>query len=65
MIANDDAPSLDEVGQRLNNLEIAMEAQGSINQRLIAIIVELKTMLENGEGNGQKPSALILPPRLQ
>lgn len=51
--------------ERLNTLEQAMQVQASTNLRIVEVLSDYRQRIDILEGNGQKPSALILPPGLQ
>lgn len=60
----DATPSIEECAQALGTLQEAMRIQGSINEQLVVNLSAAIERIAILEGNGQKPSALILPPRM-
>lgn len=53
-----------QLHERTNHLEAAASMQLTINQSLMDLLRTAHDRLAQLEENGQKPSALILPPRL-
>lgn len=61
----DATPSIEALALEVRDLKHAMQVQGSVNQRLIDLLGDALNRIALLEENGQKPNALILPPRLQ
>lgn len=61
----DATPSIEALAKEVRDLKKLTILQGEINLKVIGLLSEAMERIEILQGTGQKPSPLILPPRLQ
>ena len=65
LVYYDATPSIEALALEVRDLKMMLVAQREINEKLIGLTAGALNRIALLEENGQKPSALVLPPRLQ
>jgi hypothetical protein len=61
----DATPCVEALAMEMRDLKAAMQVQGDMNLKLLDLLTNALNRIALLEENRQKPSALVLPPRLQ
>ena len=65
LVYYDATPSIEALALEVRDLKMMLVAQREINEKLIELLTGALNRIALLEENRQKPSALVLPPRLQ